>query len=131
MTGHIEECRRFLELREERRQAQLDHRFSRARDDARAIIALLIGRYRPRRIYQWGSLLDRSCFWERSDIDIAVEGIVSPDEFFAMYGEADRLTSLPLDLVALENIESEFAEIIRTRGKLVYERGRESSDPIE
>jgi predicted nucleotidyltransferase len=58
--------------------------------------------YRPSRLYQWGSLLDRSHFRECSDIDIAVEGIVTPDEFFAMYGDADRLTSVTLDLVALE-----------------------------
>jgi predicted nucleotidyltransferase len=122
MSGHIEKCRRFLLVREQQRQAQLDRRFERAWDDARAIIDLLIARYRPQRIYQWGSLLDRCRFWERSDIDIAIEGIETPDDFFALYGEADRLASVPLDLVALEKIEPEFAEIIRTKGKLVYER---------
>ena len=122
MDLHLEKCRRFLRVREEQRQAQLDRRFDRLGQEARAIIDLLIAKYRPRRIYQWGSLLDRGCFWERSDIDIAVEGIVTPDELFAMYGEADQLASVSLDLVALEKVEPEFAEIIRTKGKLVYER---------
>ena len=131
MSQHIERCRRFLEDREQERQARLDRRFERAWEDARAIIDLLVTKYRPRRIYQWGSLLDRGHFWERSDIDIAVEGIVTPFELFAMYGEADRLASVPLDLVALEKIEPEFAAIIRTQGKLIYERERQGSDPLE
>ena len=48
-----------------------------------------------------------------------------------MFGEADRIASLPLDLVAIEKVEPEFAEIIRTRGKLVYERERADLDPVE
>ena len=128
---HLEQCRRFLRSREEQRQARLDLRFKRAWADARAVIELLITKYRPRCIYQWGSLLDRTLFWERSDIDIAVEGIVTPQEFFAMYGEADRLTSVPLDIVALEKVEPEFADIIRLKGKLVYDRNPEDQDPVE
>ena len=131
MSPHIEDCRRFLQVREQQRQAQLDLRFKQAWKDAHSIIDLIKTRYRPRRIYQWGSLLDRRIFWERSDIDIAVEGIKAPDEFFAMYGETDRLASVPLDLVALEKIEPEFAEIILLKGKLVYERERTDPDPVE
>jgi len=127
MMTHLQQCRYFLRKRAEQRQAQLDLFFERAWKEARAIIDLLIAKYRPVRVYQWGSLLDRSRFWERSDIDIAVEGILAPATFFAMYGEADQLASVTLDLVALERIEPEFAEIIRTTGKLVYERDREDS----
>jgi predicted nucleotidyltransferase len=131
MGSHLEDCRNFLRRRETQRQQRLDRRFQQAWSEAREIIALLVARYRPARIYQWGSLLDRRRFWERSDIDIAVEGIVAPDAFFAMYGDADQLTSFPLDLVALEKIEPEFAEIIRTEGTLVYERDNEDSNTFE
>ena len=41
--------------------------------------------------------------------------------FFEMYGKAQALTSLPLDLVQLEKIEPEFAELIRNKGVLVYD----------
>jgi predicted nucleotidyltransferase len=125
---HLEQCRGFLRRREAERQAALEERFERAWNEARAIIALLISKYQPVRIYQWGSLLCRSHFWERSDIDVAVEGVLSPEAFFAMYGEADRMASVTLDLVALERIEPEFAEVIRTTGRLVYERDRKDSD---
>ena len=129
MSLHLEQCRRFLQRREEQRQVRLDRRFEQAWQDERVIIELLIAKYRPKRIYQWGSLFDRRRFWERSDIDIAVEGILTPAEFFALYGEADHLASLPLDLVALEKIEPSFAEQIRTKGRLPYERDREGSNP--
>jgi predicted nucleotidyltransferase len=92
----------------------------------RAVLDLLRAKYRPRRVYQWGSLLDRRRFWERSDIDIAVEGVTDAATFFALYGDADRLTSLPLDLVALERLEPEFAELIKSKGVLVYDAAAEA-----
>jgi predicted nucleotidyltransferase len=131
MSHHLEQCRLFLRKREESRQERLDRRFDQACYEARAIIALIIDRYRPSRIYQWGSLLNRQLFWERSDMDIAVEGIGNPAEFFALYGEADQISSIPLDLVALEKIEPEFADLIRTKGRLVYERNCKSQNPPE
>lgn len=122
MTVDPKACLAFVERREARRQAALDLRFEQARRDVQVIIDMLIEKYRPSRIYQWGSLLDRSKFWERSDIDLGVEGIRDAETFFRLYGEADRLAHFPLDLVALERIEPEFADLIRTQGRLVYER---------
>ena len=115
-------CLAFIERREALRQEALDQRFALAWDDLRRIIDMLITRYRPCRIVQWGSLLDRRKYWERSDIDLAVEGIEDAETFFRLYGDADRLTRFPLDLVALERIEPEFADLIRAKGKVVYER---------
>jgi predicted nucleotidyltransferase len=127
MPFDIAECRRFLEEREAARQAALDRRFAQAWDDFRAIVDLLVRNHQPRRIYQWGSLLNRHQFSEISDIDIAVEGIQSAEQFFELFGEADRLARFPLDLVEMERIEPEFAELIRLKGVLVYDR--ESPDP--
>ena len=49
-----------------------------------------------------GSLLDRELFSEISDIDIAVEGLTGPEEFFAALGIAIEGTGLPVDVVELE-----------------------------
>ena len=76
----------------------------------------------PRRIYQWGSLLDRSRFSEISDIDIAVEGLSGPAEFFRTLGIAMERTTLPVDVIELEKVPHDVAEQIRTRGALVHER---------
>ena len=76
----------------------------------------------PRRIYQWGSLLDRRRFSEISDLDIAVEGLSGPAEFFEVLGIAMNATALPVDVVELEKLPVDVADRIRRRGVLVHER---------
>ena len=66
----------------------VDERFERATRDARAIVSEIVVQVNPRRIYQWGSLLDRKRFSEISDLDIAVEGLNGPAEFFQVLGIA-------------------------------------------
>ena len=56
-----------------------------------------------------------------ADIDIAVEGVDAPERFFKMYGEAEKLTGFPLDLLDINRIEPEFADIIKQKGVQVYE----------
>jgi predicted nucleotidyltransferase len=127
MPIDIEQARGFLRARWARQQAELDSRFAQAQADFRHIVCLLVEKHRPRRIYQWGSLLHRPHFAAWSDIDIAVEGIRSAEEFFALFGDATRLTRFPLDLVEMERIEPEFADLIRLKGVVIYDR--DSADP--
>jgi predicted nucleotidyltransferase len=79
-------------------------------------------KYRPVRIYQWGSLLHPERFDENSDIDLATEGITDAETFFNLLGEAMALTGFSLDIVQIEKIEPEFADAIRHSGKVIYER---------
>jgi predicted nucleotidyltransferase len=97
-------------------------RFTAATHDARVIVTMIASEYRPRRIYQWGSLLHPDRFDENSDIDLAVEGITDAETYFKVLGDAMKLTSFPLDIIQIEKIEAEFAETIRLSGKIVYER---------
>jgi len=97
-------------------------RFEQAWRDFETIVAMIIREYHPLRIYQWGSLLHENHFSEISDIDIAVEGVFGPAEFFGMYGKAERLTSFPLDLIEIDRIDAATAQLIRRYGRLVYER---------
>ena len=101
----------------------MDARFEQATRDARGIIAAIAEQVNPRRIYQWGSLLDRSRFSEISDIDIAVEGLRGPAEFFRTLGIAMEGTNLPVDVIELEKVPEDIADRIRTRGTVVHERG--------
>ena len=118
----LDKARAFLAERAKRRRARTDERFERATRDARAIVAEIAARVNPPRIYQWGSLLDRERFSEISDLDIAVEGLNGPAEFFEVLGIAMNRTSLPVDVVELEKVPADVAERIRTRGALVHER---------
>ncbi|MBT7702411.1 MAG: hypothetical protein HN700_19145, partial [Verrucomicrobia bacterium] len=64
--------------------------------DAAKIIQYIVKHYDPTRLFQWGSLLDASHFREYSDIDIALEGILSPSDFFGILAEAQRITTVPV-----------------------------------
>ena len=115
-------ARLFLEKKEREKDLRLDERFVRARRDFEAIRRMIVERYRPRRIWQWGSLLDRSRFRDYSDIDIAVEGVDEPERFFKMFGEAEKLTDFSLDLLDINRIAPECSELIKQKGVMVYER---------
>ncbi len=95
--------------------------WEKARGDCVRIVDMILAKYRPRRLIQWGSLLEAEQFDERSDIDLAVEGITDPAEFFALLGDAMRMTEFRLDIVQMEKIEPEFADLIRMKGKVLHE----------
>ena len=118
----LDQVREFLADKEQRRRARVDERFARATRDARAIVSEIAIQVNPRRIYQWGSLLDRRHFSEISDLDIAVEGLNGPAEFFQVLGIAMNGTTLPVDVVELEKVPVDVAQRIRTRGLMVHER---------
>ena len=118
----LDQVRAFLADREERRRERLDERYAQAARDAQAIVAEIAAQVNPRRIYQWGSVLDRRRFSEISDVDIAVEGLNGPAEFFQVLGIAMNGTELPVDVVELEKLPADVAERIRKRGALVHAR---------
>ena len=115
-------ARAFLADKRQRRRARIDERYARATRDARAIVSEIVTQVNPRRIYQWGSLLDRKQFSEISDLDIAVEGLDGPADFFQILGIAMTATALPVDVVELEKVPADVAARIRRRGVLVHER---------
>ena len=117
----IQRARANLLKREEIRREARRKRFEAASGDFARIVEMIIDRYSPRRIVQWGSLLHPDQFDESSDIDIAVEGITDADRYFALLGDAMALTRFRVDIVQLEKIEPEFAELIRLKGKVLYE----------
>ena len=118
----IEKVREFIHRKEEKRKQALDARFQRATADCDAIVSRVIHELRPTRVYQWGSLLDRSRFTEMSDIDIALEGLEGPEAYFGALGIAMELTEIPVDIVEIERLPQGIADRIRHRGRLVYEQ---------
>ena len=118
----VSASRAWLAARAQRRASLRRSCWAQAKQDADRIIAFIVAKYHPRRIYQWGSIVNPGHFAEYSDIDIAVEGLRGPEQYFALLGEAEKLTRFPVDLVEMEHIEPEYAELIRTYGVLRYER---------
>jgi predicted nucleotidyltransferase len=106
--------RTFVRERKRRRQAELARRLEAARQDVEC--------YRPVRIYQWGSLLEDQHLSELSDIDLGVDGVRDPSLLSELRAQAEQLTEFPVDIAAMEHIHPAYAEHIRRRGRIVYER---------
>ena len=127
MSGHYTETqaetiRAFVRGHQIRKRRDLAARLEAARRDCDAIVSAIARDYRPLRVYQWGSLVNDRHFSRMSDIDIAVEGITDPAALSALRGAAEKLTRFPLDLVAIEHVHPVYADHIRRRGRIVYER---------
>ena len=118
----VDDIRHFARRRGERLRAERLQLHGEAARDAQAIISMIVERFRPTRIVQWGSLLVPERFREYSDIDIAVEGVREPERYFAILEAAEKLTRFPVDIVQLEAVEPEYRELILERGRTVYER---------
>ena len=115
-------CRRALDDRLLAKRRDNRRLWGQATRDADALIECIVRDYQPERIIQWGSVINAERFDTRSDIDIAVEGDFDAETWFRMLGDLWAMTKFPLDIVDLKHIEPEFADIIRLKGKVVYER---------
>jgi len=118
----IDSVKKFLQEKHQKRQNKLHKLFLQAWIDFEKITKLIIEKYNPEKIYQWGSLLNEKYFSEISDIDIALQGIKSSEEFFKILGDSILLTNFPLHIIEVEKIEKIYASDIIQKGRLVYER---------
>ncbi len=114
-------ARRFLACKQAQFVQDNLQRWELASQDARKIIAMIQTEFSPLAIYQWGSVIHKENFREYSDIDIAVEGLAQVDAIFKIARKADTLTTFPVHIVELEKIEPQYAELIRRKGKKIYE----------
>ena len=90
-----------------------------AQRDAENIIAMIIQKYHPQQIIQWGSLLEPKHFSEASDIDLAIVGLDALS-FMRLLSDAEVMTEFPLDLIQFEQIHPSFQRIILMKGKIIY-----------
>ncbi|MBI3987955.1 MAG: hypothetical protein HY343_13610 [Lentisphaerae bacterium] len=118
----VRQAKRWLEQRDAERHVRLEKRWTEARDDAERLIRHIVENYRPRRVWQWGSVLRKERFSDISDIDIAVEGLPSVEDYFRLLGECQAMTTYAIDVVEIERIEPAFADLIRAQGVLRHER---------
>ncbi len=120
---NFEKAREFLRNKKKQKQALIERRFQKAWDGFEQITAMIWKTYKPRAIYQWGSLLNRDRFSDISDIDIALTGDIPAEAFFEMYGKAMEMTDLALDIIELDKIHPLHAQSIREKGRVVYGKG--------
>ena len=115
---------RWVVRRHAERRERLRRRLQTAQRDAARIISTIAGEYRPRRIYQWGSLVHTERFREISDIDIAIEGMPCDERTLArIRALAESMSDLHVDLVVMERLEPGRAELIRRFGRVAWHDG--------
>lgn len=118
MTGHAE-VRHYLKKKNDSQKAERLALWEAAEKDAENIIEMIIQKYYPKQIIQWGSLLEPKHFSEASDIDLAIVGLDSL-AFMRLLAEAEDMTQFPLDLIQFELIHPSFQKIILMKGKVIY-----------
>ncbi len=103
-----------------RQQSEQHLRAQRLREVARSCARLLVQGFGARKVYLFGSLLDQDLVHDRSDIDLAVEGLEGKLYFTALR-DACRLLppGIELDLVPLEQARLGLAGRVRTEGVLL------------
>ena len=74
-----------------------------------------------KRVRTWGSILRPERFTESSDLDLAVEGVSSPEEWGRLERALLDTVTLPLDLVRWEELMEPHRESITERGTILYE----------
>jgi predicted nucleotidyltransferase len=94
-----------------------------ARQASETCARLLVERYGARRVYLFGSLVGSRTIHDRSDIDLAVEGLGLGRAYWRALAElwASLPPGIELDLVPLEDADPGLVEHILTEGKLLYD----------
>jgi predicted nucleotidyltransferase len=115
----------FVRTRVREREAARAELLAKARADCDAVVARISRDVGPERIYVWGSLVQTRHFSELSDIDIAVEGAPDATRLYEVAAETQRMTDFDLDIVRIESIHPAYADFVRRRGRVVYERARQ------
>jgi predicted nucleotidyltransferase len=118
MASYIE-VRNYLQKKNDRQKAKRLTLWQEAYQDAQSIVEMIIQKYKPKQIIQWGSILEPAHFSEISDIDLAVVGL-DPIVFMRLLADAEAMTSFPLDIVQFESLHPSFQKIILMKGQVIY-----------
>ena len=124
-TVDIAACRAHLQARQaQHRQAQ-ERRQQAVIQAVHAAARAVLPRFpNVQRAYLFGSTLHASALHATSDVDIAIEGPLDAQAYFALWRELERAlddASIDLDLVTLDR-DLHFANHVRDQGELIYER---------
>lgn len=94
-----------------------------ARQVSETCARLLVEHHGARRVYLFGSLVGSRSIHERSDIDLAVEGLGPGRAYWRALTElwACLPPGIELDLVPLEDADPELVERILKEGELLYD----------
>lgn len=115
----VPELQSWIDAWRSRAEAEEERRLTaqgRALAVASRVATLLRERHGARRVVLFGSLARGTWVPERSDIDLAVEG-VSESGYLSALGAAQMCALGPVDLVRLEDASASLREAVQREGK--------------
>ena len=115
--------RAYLESRQEQEYRIRERRRQAALADVRAAVQRVLPRFPAiRRAYIFGSVLRPGAMRATSDVDIALEGELDAETYFAVWRELEK-TAEGWEIEVIElGPDLRFAASVRERGEWVYER---------
>ena len=119
----VSRCRATLQTLQAQQYAEREKRRQAARDAVRAAAARVFPRYAAvQRAYLFGSATRPGALRRTSDIDIAIEGAVDAQTYFAVWRALElALENWHIDVVELKP-DVWFAARVREQGEVIYER---------
>lgn len=123
MDVDIPACRAHLQARQRQRERSYEtYRQHLVQVTREAVGSVLPSFPQVRRVYLFGSILRRGALRRDSDLDIAVEGSLSAEAYFALWRQLEgALSGQTVDLVELDR-DLRFADRVRQSGEVIYER---------
>lgn len=117
----IAACRAYLHTRQERRRQAREERRQAALEALRVAVHSVLPRFPGvRRAYLFGSVLRPGALRSTSDVDVAIEGGLNAQEYFALWRELERAApGWLIDVLELDR-DVRFATLVRERGELIY-----------
>ena len=119
----VSACRAYLQARQEQRHQAREQRRRAALRAVRTAACSILPRFPGiRRAYLFGSVLRPGAMRASSDVDVAIEGELSAESYFALWRELERAAAgWLIDLVELDR-NPRLAARVRETGELIYER---------
>lgn len=128
-TVDIAACRAHLQARKRQRDREREALRQQVIQIIRAAVPPVLGDFpQVRRAYVFGSVVrPGAALRSDSDVDVAIEGTLSAEAYFALWRELERaIPGWAVEVVELGG-DLRFAERVRQMGEIIYERP--DSDP--
>lgn len=109
----------FLWEREEKRRRERERRRQEIMQEVKKAVEAVAPSFAVEKVYLYGSLLN-SRWRPDSDVDLAVEGVLSYSDLLSFWAELDVRVDQDVDLRELTRLP--FKEKVKREGILLYER---------
>lgn len=117
--AEVARVREFLINREEEQQRAKEMARQQVLAQLKEALEAVAPLFPVERVYLYGSILTGR--WRPdSDLDLAVEGDLSPEDFFGLWAELDKRLEQEIDLREMAKLP--FREKVQRKGVVLYER---------